>query len=286
MKMEDIISREVPPEPWAEGEKIPWDDPEFSERMLMEHLSQAHDMASRRQEMIDRHVAWIEEACLPDRPARILDLGCGPGFYSQRLAQRGHSCIGIDFSPASIAYATSLAADAGMKIDYIQGDIRNVDYGEGFDLVMLVFGEFNVFKKDDARRILVRIHQSLNLGGRVLLEPQTYEAIESEGSSPPIWHSATGGLFSPNPHLWLEEHYWHAGCHAATTRHFIADAATLAISRYASTTQAYTDEELGNFLAAVGFSEMETFPSLAGAEGDRQEGLFALTAMKATDQPE
>ena len=281
MKLDDIIAREIPPEPWAEGEKIPWDDPEFSERMLKEHLSQAHDMASRRQEMIDRHVAWIEEACLPDRPARILDLGCGPGFYSHRLAQRRHSCVGIDFSPASIAYAKSQAADAGLKVDYVHGDIRDVEYGEGFDLAMLVFGEFNVFKKDDARKILKHIHQALRLGGRVLLEPQTYEAIEGEGSSPPIWHSSSGGLFSPNPHLWLEEHYWHADCHAATTRHFIADAANLSVSRYASTTQAYTDDELDSLLAEAGFSEIETFPSLAGTESDRQEGLFALTAKKA-----
>ncbi len=282
MELNDIVGREIPPEPWAEGEKIPWDDPEFSERMLKEHLSQAHDMASRRQEMIDRHVEWIAENCLPDRSSRILDLGCGPGFYSQRLAQWGHSCVGIDFSPASIAYAKSQATKADLKIDYIQGDIRNVEYGEGFDLGVLVFGEFNVFQKDDARKILQSIHRALSLGGRVLLEPQTYEAIEREGNSPPIWHSSSGGLFSANPHLWLEEHYWHADCHAATTRHFIADAATFVVSRYASTTQAYTDEELDSLLAKAGFSDIEIFPSLAGTESDRQEGLFALTAMKAT----
>ena len=41
----DLIRREAAPEPWAEGEKIPWDDPGFSRRMLEEHLSQAHDAA-------------------------------------------------------------------------------------------------------------------------------------------------------------------------------------------------------------------------------------------------
>ena len=38
------------------GRRLPWDDPEFSERMLREHLSQDHDMASRRQNLIDLHV--------------------------------------------------------------------------------------------------------------------------------------------------------------------------------------------------------------------------------------
>ena len=44
----DLIQRDIAPKPWAEGEKIPWNDPEFSRRMLKEHLSQKHDAASRR----------------------------------------------------------------------------------------------------------------------------------------------------------------------------------------------------------------------------------------------
>ena len=48
MNLMDVIDRESPPVPWAEGEKIPWSDPAFSQRMLQEHLSQEHDAASRR----------------------------------------------------------------------------------------------------------------------------------------------------------------------------------------------------------------------------------------------
>ena len=52
MNLLDLIHRASPPAPWAEGDKIPWNDPDFSRRMLREHLSQAHDAASRR---IDHH---------------------------------------------------------------------------------------------------------------------------------------------------------------------------------------------------------------------------------------
>jgi 2-polyprenyl-3-methyl-5-hydroxy-6-metoxy-1,4-benzoquinol methylase len=91
---------------WDGTHKIPWDDPEFSERMLREHLSQDHDMASRRVEWIDKQVAWIHAAVLSGRESQILDLGCGPGFYAHRLATLGHDCLGIDFGPASIEYAS------------------------------------------------------------------------------------------------------------------------------------------------------------------------------------
>jgi len=281
MKLKEIITREMPAKPWAEGEKIPWNDPGFSERMLKEHLSQNHDMASRRQTIIDRHVSWIEQTCLHGRPSRILDLGCGPGFYSQRLAQLGHNCVGIDFSPASVAYAQSQAVQAGLTVDYVRGDIRAVDYGEGFDLSMLIFGEFNVFTKDDTQQLLRRIHQALSPGGYVLLEPQTYDAIQKDGNRPACWHTESGGLFSVNPHLWLEEHFWHASCHAATTRYFIIDAATGAVDRYASTSQAYADSDYDQLLTSAGFSEIQRFPSLTGTKSHEQEGLSVLMAKKA-----
>ena len=55
MTIEEIVRRKAPPEPWSEGEKIPWNEPEFSERMLREHLAQKHDLTSRRLSVIDAH---------------------------------------------------------------------------------------------------------------------------------------------------------------------------------------------------------------------------------------
>src|SRR5512133_455015 len=99
-----IVQRVPAPEPWAEGDNIPWNEPEFSRRMLAEHLTQDHDAASRRFEKIDRHVAWIHHTVLRQKPARLLDICCGPGLYANRLARLGHTCVGIDYSPASIEY--------------------------------------------------------------------------------------------------------------------------------------------------------------------------------------
>lgn len=88
----------------ADESKIPWDEPAFSQRMLANHLSQDHDWASRRQEIIEQQVEWIASQLSPG--AHILDLGCGPGFYTHRLAERGFRCTGVDFSPASVSCAS------------------------------------------------------------------------------------------------------------------------------------------------------------------------------------
>jgi len=115
LKLLDVVHRHGDPKPWAEGEKIPWNDPDFSRRMLNEHLSQEHDAASRRFETIDNHVKWIHGQVLKANPTRVLDLGCGPGLYTNRLAKLGHHCVGIDFSPASIACAREQAEEAGLS---------------------------------------------------------------------------------------------------------------------------------------------------------------------------
>ena len=140
MNLLDIIRRNPQPEPWAEGEKIAWDDPAFSARVLVEHLSQEHDEATRRTELIDAQVPWIHNVLLNEQPAHILDLCCGPGLYTSRLAKLGHNCTGIDFSPAAIDYARKIAQKENLLCAYDQEDIRHADYGRYNDLVMMLFG--------------------------------------------------------------------------------------------------------------------------------------------------
>src|SRR5512137_2213612 len=154
MNLHDVILRTPLPKPWAEGDKIPWHDPDFSRRMLREHLSQAHDAASRRTIIIEEHVEWIQRVVLRNRASRVLDLGCGPGLYSSRLAQRGHTCTGIDFSPASIEYARETAQSQHLTCEYQLADLRQAEYGTGYDLAMFIFGELNVFRLEDAQHIL------------------------------------------------------------------------------------------------------------------------------------
>lgn len=238
-------------------------------------------MASRRQLVIDQHVRWIHENCLDGNTGRVLDLACGPGFYLQRLARLGHACVGFDFSSASIAYAQSQADEAGLAIDYTCSDIRAVDYGDGFDLAMLIFGEFNVFTVDDAQQLLSAMCRALKPGGCILLEPYTRDAVKEDGKRPPSWHTEESGPFSPRPHLWLAEHFWHVEYQAATTRYFIIDAATGAVDRYAATSQGYSDEEYDRLLRGAGFSKIRRWASLAGSAGHKQKELFVLMAKKA-----
>ncbi len=270
MKLSEILSRKLPSEPWEEGEKIPWNDPLFSERMLAEHLSQDHDWASRRLAIVDQHVDWIETRFLMPR-SRVLDLGCGPGLYTHRLAGRGHDCVGLDFSPASIAHAQAQAEAKGVSARYHLEDVREAAFGEEFDLVMMIFGEFNVFRESEAETILNKAWSCLREGGSILIEGHTFEEVKRQGLSPPYWESIQGGLFADHPYLQLEEHFWAAARTAATTRYLVIDPRDGAVTTYASTMKAYTDRQYERMLEKAGFSRIrggekmgETGPEFKG----------------------
>jgi len=278
MQIADIVTRSREPGPWVDADKIPWHEPGFSRRMLREHLSQEHDLASRRFVVVDAHVRWIHHRVLRDTSARILDLGCGPGFYTSRLAKLKHSCVGIDCSPASIEYATRQAAEQRLDCTYVHGDMRTIDFGTGFDLVMMVFGELNVFRPSDARTIIAKARRALAPDGVLLLEPHRFSAIEQVGRQNRSWHTEESGLFSDTPHLWLEESFWNSESRTAVQWFFVIDASTGNVTRHGQTIQAYTDEEYHSLLADCGFKSIELLPSLGTTEDVGRRHLMAIVA--------
>jgi 2-polyprenyl-3-methyl-5-hydroxy-6-metoxy-1,4-benzoquinol methylase len=74
--------------------------------MLACHLDQDTRLASRPIAIIEEIVDWLDRE-LNVEGKRVCDLGCGPGLYLLRLAQRGGDVIGVDFSTAAIAHAES-----------------------------------------------------------------------------------------------------------------------------------------------------------------------------------
>jgi SAM-dependent methyltransferase len=69
-----------------------------------------------RQELVTRQLVRH----LPAGPARVLDVGCGQGTQSLRLARLGHDVTGLDASE------TLLADLAGTGVRTIVGDVRDV----------------------------------------------------------------------------------------------------------------------------------------------------------------
>ncbi len=274
LSLNDIVTRTTPPSPWSEGDNIPWDDPDFSKRMLAEHLSQDHDLASRRTEKVDAQVARLIEDIPP--PARVLDLACGPGLYLNRLAAAGYEGVGIDFSPASIDHAIATAGDGAVQ--YRLDDLRTTDFGSGFDAVLLLYGQLNVFRRHEARSILERACAALQPGGLLVLEPQTEGHITGAADRGSSWSALESSVFSSLPHLLLTETFWDEESRASTDRFWVVDTATGGVSRFALSNEAYGEEELSALLTDCGFDSVEHRAALADAAVE--DTLWAVTARK------
>lgn len=287
MKLASLIARRPVPKPWSEGDKIPWHEAGFSRRMLAEHLTQAHDRASRRLETIDAQVEWIHEEILEAKESRILDLGCGPGLYEERLCALGHSCVGVDISPASIEHARASAKRTGVAATFFQEDLRSFEPldllqdGAGFDLAMLLFGEANVFRASELEEALRRAAGGLAPGGRVLLEPHVFTAVRAIGATPPSWYTAQSGLFSDAPHLCLHEAFWDEERAVATERWWIVDLESGETTAHAQSMQAYEEDSYRALLERAGFEDVQILPGVGGAALENDEGLCAIVARRA-----
>lgn len=103
-----------------------WDDEHISLQMLNAHLNPNYDGASRKLEFIEKSVDWISKILPSEHYPSVLDIGCGPGLYTERYAKKGYRVVGVDFSHRSINYAQMSAKRKGLPIDYFYQDYLNL----------------------------------------------------------------------------------------------------------------------------------------------------------------
>jgi 2-polyprenyl-3-methyl-5-hydroxy-6-metoxy-1,4-benzoquinol methylase len=69
------------------------------------------------------------------RHKNAIDIGCGPGILTQRLAAHCDHILGIDFSPRAISLAEERCKDDS-RIAFAVGDIRNFNHSARYDLLV------------------------------------------------------------------------------------------------------------------------------------------------------
>lgn len=89
MNFSDLIEFTKKPQIYAKGNAVMWTDEHISRQLLDIHLNPNVDLASRRRSSIESTVDWILNIVSVEKMS-ILDLGCGPGLYTEIMAERGH----------------------------------------------------------------------------------------------------------------------------------------------------------------------------------------------------
>jgi SAM-dependent methyltransferase len=111
---------------------------------------------------------FVLDMCEPIKDARIFDLGCGEGYVSRQLINRGAaSVVAIDISEKMIDSAKSIKT---VGISYSVGDARSMaEYdSESFDLVLAMF-LFNYLNVEESAQTIKEIFRILKPGGRFVM---------------------------------------------------------------------------------------------------------------------
>lgn len=89
---------------------------------------------------------------------RILDIGCGPGFFSIILAQAGFNVTAIDYTNEMIEKAKENAGDLVNKIKFIKMDAQNLQFKDNsFDVIVSRNLTWNLEKPDLAYKEWIRV---------------------------------------------------------------------------------------------------------------------------------
>lgn len=93
-KMKPIFEK---PTLYMKSEAAFWNEKHISQQMLNAHLDPNFEGASRKADFIVKSAQWIGGKLPPNKYHKLLDLGCGPGLYTERFAKTGYQVTGIDF---------------------------------------------------------------------------------------------------------------------------------------------------------------------------------------------
>ena len=97
--------------------------------------------------------------------ASVLDLGCGTGGHSIPLSHRGYAVTGVDRSEPMLAEAR-LKASASHPPEFVHGDVRDIDLGRTYDVVLMMFAVLGYQTSDeDLRQALSTVGRHLKSGG-------------------------------------------------------------------------------------------------------------------------
>jgi SAM-dependent methyltransferase len=100
----------------------------------------------------------------------VLDLACGHGNLANRLAARGCRVTGLDSSVVFLDRARADAAAAGVSVEYVAGDMRQIPWTGRFDRVVNWSTAFGYFDDTANRAVLEGIARALRPGGRLAMD--------------------------------------------------------------------------------------------------------------------
>lgn len=216
--------------------------------------------------------------------AHILDLCCGQGRHALELAKRGYPHItGLDQSHYLIGLAKKRNKQAGLQVQFREGDSRQLRFPSGsFDVVIIAGNSFGYFESvmDDIR-VLEEIKRVLKPAGKLLIDATDGQQMQAN--------------FEPRSWEWIDKNYFvcrerslSKNSDRLISRETITHVAKGVIADQFYAERLYTFDDLHTLLTEVGFTNIREHTKLATASKRAQDlGMMAARIiLTATIQKE
>lgn len=149
-----------------------------------------------------REVDFVIEKLGLEAGARVLDLACGHGRHSIELARRGLRVTGVDLSPRSLEVAREAAAREKVDVEFVQADMREIDFEAEFDAAINLFTAFGYFESEEEDLAVVeRVARALRPGGGFVIDTMGVLSLAGRYQLR-FWEEVGDGV------LMLQEHEW------------------------------------------------------------------------------
>lgn len=275
-QLEEINSRPEPFEFYTAADL--WTEEHASEQMLAYHLNTEIDVSSRRGAFIDQSVEWIESHFGVGPGTRIADFGCGPGLYTNLLAQLGADVTGIDFSERSIKHARKVAAESGVAVKYVNQNYLDFETQDRFELIMMIMCDFCALSPAQRVIMLTKFKDLLSPDGAVLLDVYSLNAYDQREEA---------NTYSVN----LLDGFWSAEKYYGFLNTFKYDEAKVILDKYTiveaertrtiyNWLQYFSPESLRREFEEAGFTQHEILADVAGGPFDETASEFAIVGKR------
>ena len=192
---------------YQKSERPFWDDPYIASQMLLAHLNPDLEAASRKMSFIDASVNWIATMLPSNKYPDLLDIGCGPGLYTERFFSKGYHVTGLDFSIGSIEYARQSAKNQQMDIPYFHQNYLTMSLDQTYDLCTLIYCDYGALSATDRATVMKNVYEHLKPGGMFLLDAFTLHHLEMTPDQNTWYYCKNNGFWRENEHIEISSKY-------------------------------------------------------------------------------
>jgi SAM-dependent methyltransferase len=102
--------------------------------------------------------------------SRVLDVPCGSGRHTIALAARGHTVVGVDISTEAVGHARRAAADAGLDVDLVVAEMRDIPTDGSFDAAICMGNSFGYLDLDGLNEFVTALAAAIRPGGGLVVD--------------------------------------------------------------------------------------------------------------------